>query len=144
MKVQAVSNNYNTNFKAYNIQALEEGIKRGEAPAISVIKEVHADEMRLRKSSNFNDKMDSGVLSTIVTSLLAISKWKLWGDKAELEAKTSEQMALLQIAKPEDESKIAQRIIEYKDSIKKIDQQLEEVDGTESLINEEKELALFK
>ena len=144
MKVQAVSSNYNTNFKAYNIQALEEGIKKGKAPAISVIKEVHTDAMRLRQSSDFSDKMDGGVLSTIVTSLLAISKWKLWGDKAELEAKTSEQMALLQIAKPEDESKIAQHIIEYKDSIKKIDQQLEEVDETENLINKEKQLACFR
>ncbi|MBO7672150.1 hypothetical protein J6S88_01950 [bacterium] len=135
-----VKNNKNKSisFKAYDIKVLEAGIKKGEVTAVSVIKEVHADAIKLSQSSNFDDKMKSGVLSTLVTGLLAVSKYKLWAEKAELEMQISCQRAKLLIAKSGEESEISKRILGYKDSIKKINGKLAELDKAETSINLER------
>jgi len=145
MKVLQIKNsdingkkNKSTNFKAYNIETLRTGIKKGEATTVSVIKEVHADAMKLRESGNFDDKLQSGVLSNLVTCLLDVSTWKLWADKAELEMKISLGKAKLLIAKSKDESEISRRILGYKDSINKIEQQLKELNNAKAEIDLEK------
>lgn len=128
--------NSNINFKAYNIKVLENDIKLGNFVNPSIIKEVHADSIKLRKSSNFDNNMQSGVLSTLVIGLLAVSKWNLWGRKAELEMKISLQKAKLLIAKSEEEeNEISQLIIHYKDLIAQINRQLTELTEIETSIN---------
>ena len=138
IKSYDVNDKRDINFKAYDVKALEAGIKKGEATTVSVIKEVHADAMKLRESGNFDDKLQSGVLSNLVTCLLDVSKWKLWAEKAELELQISIQKAKLLIAKSEDESEISRQILNHKGSINKIEQELAELNKAETKISSEK------
>ena len=144
MKVMQINSGYeksninNTNFKAYNIKTLENGLKQGKAPELSVIKEVHADAMRLRQSTKFDDKMQSSVLSTLVIGLLAVSKWNLWGEKSKLEASLAATKAKLLIAKSENNEELTHQIRGYSDSIKEADRKLAELNETQALLDAEK------
>ena len=129
--IQNYGNNYNVtsnrnvispNFKAYNLKAIQEGIKLGRIPTDTIIKEMETDLKAMDKNKNFDDISKVFDLSN---ALVDIGKIKLKGNKAELQLKMHLQKLALKTAKPEEKIAIQQSIEKCEEGIKKIDAYLE-------------------
>ena len=119
--------NKNTNFKAYDINAIRKGLQQGKVPDISIIREIQADAQKAAQSSNIKENLEGWSLSVLATDLPILLQGELRIKKETLQQRLKLKMFDRNMAKnAEEKMKIQQDIDSISASIKEIDKKLEE------------------